>query len=119
MIVSQKKFTPEVLNEFNNDHLTLVTSPLDPSSKLDFSTGELLTVPTSYRRLLGKLNYLTHTRLDLSFSVHHISQYMQQPRGPHFAPALRVLRYLRSNPSQGLFLSADPSFKLLAFCDAD
>ena len=32
MIVSQRKFTLELLNEFNSDHLPLVTSPLDPSS---------------------------------------------------------------------------------------
>ncbi|XP_019227760.1 PREDICTED: uncharacterized protein LOC109209047 [Nicotiana attenuata] len=37
----------------------------------------------------------------------------------HLVAALRVLRYLRADPSQGIFFSADPSFDLIAFCDAD
>lgn len=44
---------------------------------------------------------------------------MQEPRSSHFSAALRVLRYLRINPAQGLFLSGDTSLKLVAFCDAD
>lgn len=44
---------------------------------------------------------------------------MQQSTSPHFSPALWVLRYLCSDPSQGILLSANPSFDLLAFCDAD
>lgn len=119
MIVSQRKFILDLLDEYNCNHLPLVSSPLDPSCKLSAESSELPKDPTSYRRILGKLNYLTHTRPDLSFTVHHLSQFMQQPRTAHFSVALRVVRYLRSDPGLGLFLSADPSLKLLAFCDAE
>ncbi|KAL8161617.1 hypothetical protein V2J09_013106 [Rumex salicifolius] len=34
-------------------------------------------------KLCGKLIYLAHTRLDISFSVSDISQFMHDPREPH------------------------------------
>nr|XP_016511714.1 PREDICTED: uncharacterized mitochondrial protein AtMg00810-like [Nicotiana tabacum] len=96
-----------------------VSSPLDPYAKLHADLGAPMNNPTIFFHLVGKLNYLTNTRPDLSFAVLCLSQYMQQPTFPHFSATLRVLRYLRSDPSQGIFLSANPSFDLLAFCDAD
>jgi hypothetical protein len=32
-----------------------------------------------YRRLVGSLHYLAHTRLDLAFSVGYVSRFMQRP----------------------------------------
>ncbi|XP_019239733.1 PREDICTED: uncharacterized protein LOC109219712 [Nicotiana attenuata] len=118
-IVSQKKFTLDMLNEFEVSHLGRVTSPLDPSSKLQADDGRPLQNPTVYQHLVGKLNYLTNTRPDLSFAVLTLSQYMQKPCLSHFTTALRVLKYLSSDPGQGILLSAAPSFSLFAFCDAD
>lgn len=44
---------------------------------------------------------------------------MQSPKIYHLTSALRVLRYLKTNPGQGIFLNTNPSPKLVAFCDAD
>lgn len=44
---------------------------------------------------------------------------MQRPCTSHYSAALRILCYLCTHPSQGIFLTIDPSFDLLAFCDAD
>ena len=49
---------------------------------------------TLYRQLVGSLLYLTHSRLDLSFSVGLVARYMQTPHESHWK-AKRILRYIR------------------------
>jgi len=79
----------------------------------------LLPDPKPYRRLLGRLIYLGVTRPDLAFSVHVLAQFMQTPRFDHWLAALRLIRYLKSDPGQGILLRADSNFQVTGWCDAD
>lgn len=57
-----------------------------------------------YHRLVGRLIYLTHTRPELGYIVHILSSFMQKPLLPHGKAALRVVRYLKGCPGQGMEL---------------
>ena len=50
-----------------------VDTPMDPNVKLVPGQGESLVDPGRYRRLVGKLNYLTITRPDISFPISVVS----------------------------------------------
>nr|KYP51292.1 Retrovirus-related Pol polyprotein from transposon TNT 1-94 [Cajanus cajan] len=80
-----------------------VSTPIDASVKLYASEGLPLDDPTIFRRLIGRLLYLTNTRPDISFAVQQLSQFVDSPRATHFQAALRILRYLKSSPALGLF----------------
>jgi hypothetical protein len=54
-------------------------TPMEKRLKLsrDSTTEEVNA--TQYRRLVGSIRYLTHTRSDLAFSIGYVSQFMQRP----------------------------------------
>lgn len=66
--------------------------------------------PESYRCLIGKLNFLTHTKYDIYFAVQYLSQFMQKSCLPYMLylrqfvqksclpymqTTLHILRYLK------------------------
>ena len=81
--------------------------------------GAILQDASQYRRLVGRLTYLTITRPDLVYAVHILSQYMDKPRQSHLDAAHKVLRYIKSSTGQGILLSFAGSMQLKAYCDAD
>ncbi|KAM0048148.1 putative RNA-directed DNA polymerase [Helianthus debilis subsp. tardiflorus] len=119
VIMCQRKFAKDLLSEFEVSDLPINSSPLPHHLQLKANEGALLKDPLQYRRLVGKLNYLTHTRPDLAFAVQFLSQFMQAPRLPHWDAALHTLAYVKGTSSQGLFFNKNPTFDLQAFCDSD
>ena len=76
---------------------------MDPNERLCVNQGELLSSPDSYRRLVGKLNYLTITRLDIAFAVNVVSHLMLNPRSTYMEAALKMVRYRKAHSGDGLF----------------
>jgi len=44
---------------------------------------------------------------------------MQAPKETHWEAALRVVRYLKGNPGQGILLRKDCDLQLSSWCDSD
>lgn len=89
--ISQRKYALELLAETRQLGCKTSSVLMDPAFKLSESDGELLDDPKSYRRLIGKLIYLTITRPYLSFSVSRLSQFMANPKTTHMRAATRIL----------------------------
>jgi hypothetical protein len=58
---------------------------------------------TLYRKLIGSLRYLAHTRPDLIFVVGYLSRFMQRPMVEHMTALKRVLCYVAGTIDQGCF----------------
>ncbi|XP_019181628.1 PREDICTED: uncharacterized protein LOC109176678 [Ipomoea nil] len=94
-------------------------TPCITGQKLTNLEGKLLESPEIYRKLVGKLLYLTNTRPDITFAVQHLSQFVDKPRNAHLVAAHRVLRYLKGSPGKGLFYTSKSQIKLQGFSYSD
>ena len=69
VVISQRKYTLDILADTGMLDCKLVDTPMDTHVKLVLGQREPLRDPRRYRRLIGKLDYLTITRPDISFPV--------------------------------------------------
>ncbi|RVW75469.1 Retrovirus-related Pol polyprotein from transposon RE1 [Vitis vinifera] len=113
VVLSQRKYALDILEETGMLDCKPVDTPMDPNVKLVPGQGEPLGDPGRYRRLVGKLNYLTITRPDISFPVSVVSQFLQSPCDSHWDAVIRILRYIKSTPGQGVLYRIEVILKLL------
>ena len=117
--LNQRKYALEVLIDSGMMGCKPMKTPMEQHLRLSKDEGELIDDHSQYRRLIGKLMYLTLTRPDICYAVNRLSQFLSKPRHPHMVVALRVLQYIKGALGQGLFFSTNSDFQLKAFCDAD
>lgn len=119
VLISQRKFTLELLRDYHCSQYSSVAALSNATVKLKANEGKPILEPSTYIKLIGKLNFLTNTRLDIAYGVPHLSQFMQDHREPHLQVAYHILRYLKKNPTLGLFMNSSNDFGVQAFCDSN
>nr|CAN69691.1 hypothetical protein VITISV_026777 [Vitis vinifera] len=119
VVLSQRKYALDILEETGMLDCKPVDTPMDPNVKLVPGQGEPLGDPERYRRLVGKLNYLTITRPDISFPVSVVSQFLQSPCDSHWDVVIRILRYIKSTPGQGMLYENKGHTQVVGYTDAD
>ncbi|KAK2391726.1 putative mitochondrial protein [Trifolium repens] len=119
IMINQRKYTLELLEDSGQLATKPSKTPYDSSLKLDCTDSPFFEDESQYRRLIGRLLYLTTTRPDIAFAVQQLSQYISKPRVVHFNAAIRLLQYLKFAPAKGLFYSASTNLRLSGFADSD
>ena len=118
IVLSQDRYAKKILEEVGMNNCNLTHIPMDMNVKLSKSSHEKNIDEREYRRCIGCLPYLLHTRPDLSFSVGVLSRYMQQPKESHGVALKQVLRYLRGTTNQGLRFTRSAKLELVGFSDS-
>jgi hypothetical protein len=85
--------------------------------KLSAYEGEPLSLDdvTKYHSVVGALQYLSHTRLDLSFAINKVCHYFHLPTSIHWIAVKCILRYIKHTLGVGLKFWKSSSTILSAF----
>jgi len=116
----QTHYAERILELGGMESCNPAVTPMEERLKLSrFSTAEAVD-PTHYRRLIGSLRYLVHTRPHIAFTVGFVSRFMEKPTMEHLAAMKRILRYLAGTLDYGLhFTRAPGSARFVGYCNID
>ncbi|KAL0641383.1 hypothetical protein Bca4012_103791 [Brassica carinata] len=123
LFMSQRKYTMDMLKETDVLGGKIAKTPLEEGYKVlgegEVEEKQLFDDAKLYRKMVGKLIYLTITKPDICFAVNQVSQHMQAPKVHHWNMVDRILRYLSGTPGQGLWMGCNGSTEVVGYCDAD
>ncbi|XP_026411068.1 uncharacterized protein LOC113306334 [Papaver somniferum] len=119
IVLTQKKYTLELLEKANLLDCKACDTPVVKASRLSIHDGVKLGNPCHYRILVGVLQYLTVTRPDICFALNYISQFMHSPSDLHLQLVKRILRYLKGTVGLGITLNKCDVTSLKAYTDSD
>ncbi|KAL0642046.1 hypothetical protein Bca4012_102994 [Brassica carinata] len=123
LFMSQRKYTLDLLKGAGAYGGKTARMPMEDGYKVpregEIEDSKPYQDPKLYRKLVGKLIYLTITRPDICFAVNQVSQHMQVPKEHHWRMVERILMYLNGSPDQGVWMGCNGSTEVVGYCDAD
>ena len=114
----QNRYALKILEESGMSECNSTHIPMEFNVKMSKALREKSIDEREYRRQIGCLRYLLHTRPDLSFSVGVLSRYMQEPKVSHGAALKQILRYLRGTVSLGIIFGRSTKMELVGYSDS-
>lgn len=79
MIMCQRKYMEDILEKYGLISCAPCATPMRTAPKLTKSNGVPLEDATPYGSMVGSLEYLTLTRLDIAYQVNHANPFLQKP----------------------------------------
>jgi hypothetical protein len=117
--LSQSAYAEDLLERTGMANCNPVATPANTKPKASAADGKLIDDATSYRSIVGALQYLTITRLDIAYAMQHVCLHMDAPRDVHRSMLKRILRYVTGTMALRVQLRAAPSPTITAYSDAD
>ena len=118
--IKQTTYAKKVLNQFGMLDCNSTKAPMEHRAQLYKDPEGQPVDATEYRRVIGCLRYLLHTRPDLSYAVGVVSRFMERPTEIHHKAVKQVLRYLQGTIHLGLvFRKGGGDEEIVGYSDSD
>lgn len=117
--MNQAKYIKDLIHKIGLEPCKSAATPCKHHTSMLMTEGNPLRDPSTYRSIVGSLQYLTFTRPDIAFTVNSMCQFMTTPIEVHFGVVKWILRYLQETIQFGICYSANAEMNLNAFSDAD
>lgn len=118
ILKKQTGYAKKILKETSLQDCNVTQFPMEPGLKLSKEDSGSETDVTAYRRVIGSLRYLTHSRPDLAYSVGHMSRFMQSPTHTHAQAVKQILRYVKGTLDFGVLYPRGWSGALTGYSDS-
>ena len=118
ILLYQWKYVLDLLSKTGKLGVKPCSTPMTPNVQIT-KEGDLFEDPERYKRLVGKLNYLTVTRTNIAYSVSVLSQYMSSLTVNHWAAVEHILCYLKEAPGRGILYKKHGHARIKCFSDTD
>jgi hypothetical protein len=95
LLLTQEKNAIDLLRRVGMLLCKPAPTPMSTSEKHSAHEGEPLSLDdvTKYHSVVGALQYLSHTRLDLSFAINKVCHYLHSPTSTHWIAVKCIIRY--------------------------
>lgn len=100
IFLSQCKYVLDLLQDSRMLDVDRVRLPIESNHRLQEDKGHRFIDIGHYKRLVGKLIYLTLTRPNISYEVGVVSQFIHASTR-HLESVYRILRNFKKSPCQG------------------
>ena len=115
----QTTYASDLLHKTNMSNAKPCSTPMASHHKLSLNDSPPFSQPSLYQSTIGALQYLAHTRPDISYAVNKLSQFLHAPTTAHCVACKRILRYIKGTLTYGLSFRPATVFNLEGFSDAD
>ena len=117
--ITQSKYIREILKKFGLEDSKPVSTPMAIGHKLTKNDESAEVNQTMYKSMIGKLQYVVHSRPDIALAFGIVARFFANPRENHLMAVKRIMRYLKGTDDFGLYYKKNKKFKLNAYTDAD
>jgi hypothetical protein len=97
-----QRYATDILKSFKMNKCKPTDTPIATGKKLSKQDEGTTIDYTLYKRIVGRLIYLTTTRPDIMYVVTLISRFMENPKITHWKVGKRILRYIASATYYGI-----------------
>ena len=118
ILMTQRKYILELLEETKHLNCCPNDTPIEVNHRLMINKDDSYVESKSYQKIVGKLQYLSHTRPDICYAVNVLSQFMHSPQTSHFQALKKILRYLKGTSGPGITYRRTGKLDLILYTDS-